>query len=141
LAVEIISDPPGAEVLMNGVSKGRTPARITDIQPGSYEIELRKEGYASYHKSARFSANSEYTIRVSLGSGAAKGFIAIASQPPGAKIKINGEDSGRTPATVGLTSGHYTVAVEQEGYPTQERTVDLKDGETHQLNFRFGSGR
>ena len=120
---------------MNGVSKGRTPARITDIQPGSYEIELRKEGYASYHKSARFSANSEYTIRVSLGSGAAKGFIAITSQPPGAEIKINGEDSGRTPATVGLTSGRYTVAVEQEGYPTQERTVDLKDGETHQLNF------
>jgi len=73
-----------------------------------------------------------------LGSGAAKGFIAITSQPPGAKIKINGEDSGRAPATVGLTSGHYTVAVEQEGYPTQERTVDLKDGETHQLNFRFG---
>ena len=78
---------------------------------------------------------------MSLGSGAAKGFIAITSQPPGAEIKINGEDSGSTPATVGLTSGHYTVAVEQEGYPTQERTVDLKDGETHQLNFRFGSGQ
>jgi len=141
LAVEIISEPAGAEVLMNGVSKGLTPARVTDIQPGSYEIEIRKDGYASYHKSAQFSANSEYVIRVTLGTGAAKGFIAIGSQPPGAQIRINGEDSGRTPATVGLTAGRYTVSVEQEGYPAQERTIDLKDGETHQLNFRFGTSQ
>jgi tRNA A-37 threonylcarbamoyl transferase component Bud32 len=141
LVVEIVSDPPGAEVLMNGVSKGQTPARITDIEPGSYDVEVRKEGYASFKKTARFSANSEYSIRMTLGSGAAKGFIAVTSQPPGAKIRINGADSGRTPATFGLTSGRYTIAVEQEGYATQERTVDLKDGETHQLSFRFGSGQ
>jgi len=141
LVVEIVSDPPGAEVLMNGVSKGVTPARITDIEPGSYEIEVRKDGYASYRKSARFSGNSEYSIRMTLGSGAAKGFIVISSQPPGARIRINGADSGRTPATIGLSSGKYTVTVEQEGFPVQERTIDLKDGATHQLNFRFGSGQ
>jgi hypothetical protein len=33
------------------------------------------------------------------------------------------------------------VAVEQEGYPAQERTVDVKDGETQQMNFRFGTGQ
>jgi len=138
--IEIISEPAGAEVLVNGISKGKTPARITDLQPGTYEIEVRKEGYSSYHKTARFEANSEYTIRVTLGSAglsAQRGYVIVESDPPGASIKINGEDSGQTPATIGLSSGHYVVSVEVRSYPPQQQTIDVKAGETHRLRFMF----
>lgn len=42
----IESDPPEAEVLIEGRNYGRTPIRI-DLKPGKYDVSLIKEGYGS----------------------------------------------------------------------------------------------
>ena len=45
------SDPPGALVYLNGKEAGRTPMRKTFLWYGTYDVQLRKEGYVT--KSAR----------------------------------------------------------------------------------------
>jgi len=142
--IQVISEPPGADVFVNGVNKGKTPARITDLQPGTYDIELRKEGYSPYRKTARLDLNSEYTIRVTLGSAglsSQRGYVVVDSTPSGAPIKVNGDPSGQTPATIGLTAGHYVISVESPPYAPQQQTIDVKAGETHRLRFMFDVGR
>ncbi|MEP7199566.1 MAG: PEGA domain-containing protein [Chloroflexota bacterium] len=41
----ITSTPPGADVLLDGESKGLTPLTIRELEPGEYEVVLRKGGY------------------------------------------------------------------------------------------------
>ena len=44
-----------------------------------------------------------------------------------------------TPLTLsGLSSGHYEVTGEFEGFPRQTLGVDLKDGELQEVRFTFG---
>jgi Tol biopolymer transport system component len=41
----ITSTPDGSEVLLNGGSRGRTPLTVRELDPGEYEVVLRKVGY------------------------------------------------------------------------------------------------
>jgi len=43
--MSINSEPPGALVYLNGQEVGRTPMRTDFLWYGTYDIELRKEGY------------------------------------------------------------------------------------------------
>ena len=43
--LRVQSEPPGALVYLNGEEAGRTPMRKTFIWYGTYDVELRKEGY------------------------------------------------------------------------------------------------
>jgi hypothetical protein len=43
--IQIESDPPGALVTLNGNEVGRTPMRKTFVWYGTYDVQLRKEGY------------------------------------------------------------------------------------------------
>src|SRR5438552_12958785 len=44
-ALFITSTPPGAEVFVNGAPKGFTPLTVRELEPGDYEVVLRKDGF------------------------------------------------------------------------------------------------
>jgi hypothetical protein len=44
----IDSDPPGANVLVDGKSLAQTPARLIDLPPGEHKIRLEREGYGPW---------------------------------------------------------------------------------------------
>lgn len=41
----ITSSPDGSEVLLNGGTRGRTPLTVRELDPGEYEVVLRKDGF------------------------------------------------------------------------------------------------
>lgn len=49
LALPIVSDPPGAEVIIGGVIEGLTPLTV-DLRAGIHEIELVKVGFAPWKR-------------------------------------------------------------------------------------------
>jgi hypothetical protein len=51
--LQIQSDPPGALVHLNGEEAGRTPMRKNFIWYGTYDVQLRKEGYVAKNEQAR----------------------------------------------------------------------------------------
>ena len=51
--LQIDSDPPGALVYLNGDEVGRTPMRKDFLWYGTYDVELRKEGYQTLVKPAQ----------------------------------------------------------------------------------------
>lgn len=48
--LEITSDPPGALVYLNGQETGRTPLQTELKWYGWYDVQIRKEGYATLSK-------------------------------------------------------------------------------------------
>jgi len=115
---------------------GRTPLRIADLDAGSYDFEVSKDGYTAYRKTTKLEESSDYTMRVTLPPTVNS--LRVLSTPRGVTVSLNGEVKGRTPITVGsLPTGHYEVSGELEGYPTQTLSVDLKNGELREIRFTF----
>jgi len=61
--VDIASDPPDADVLIDGIVQGKTPLRVPALAAGNVLLEIRKIGYAPYYKAYASSAdrNTRYT--------------------------------------------------------------------------------
>ena len=51
----IISTPPGARVLVNGIGRGPTPARVRFLPPGSYTVRFLLPGYSGAIRNAEIS--------------------------------------------------------------------------------------
>lgn len=47
------SEPPGALVYLNGEEAGRTPMRKSFLWYGTYDVQLRKEGYVTRSEEAK----------------------------------------------------------------------------------------
>jgi serine/threonine-protein kinase len=57
------------------------------------------------------------------------GALRIESEPPGARVSVNGQAKGETPLQLSeLPLGSYQVRVEQKGYDPQTRDVRLEAG-------------
>jgi hypothetical protein len=62
----VTSEPAGAEVLINGVSHGRTPLRIPGLAAGSRVVRLELPGYERWSWAVRVVANRQTPLVVKL---------------------------------------------------------------------------
>jgi len=60
----IISTPPGARILVNGIGRGPTPARVRFLPPGSYTVRFLLPGYSAAIRNAEISPK-RLRVRVS----------------------------------------------------------------------------
>ena len=51
--LQVESQPPGALVYLNGEEAGRTPMRKTFLWYGTYDVQVRKEGYVPRSEKTR----------------------------------------------------------------------------------------
>ncbi len=63
------------------------------------------------------------------------GTLSISSTPPGAEISIDGQDQGKTTASVisGIPSGSHTLTLTLTGYQTYSTTFSIIGGQTTTL--------
>jgi len=63
--IEILTDPDGASVALNGEPRGDSPQRIA-VSPGAYEVRLAKEGYESVVVEVTAEASRKVTVSRAL---------------------------------------------------------------------------
>ena len=44
-SIKIVSDPAGAEVVVDGVSRGQAPVVVKDLPRGRHSVEVRRDGF------------------------------------------------------------------------------------------------
>jgi len=66
--LRVKSEPPMAEIFLNGESKGQTPTIIIDLPTGDYEIRLQKSGYDIQLGMVRVEHNQQTEYSMILGS-------------------------------------------------------------------------
>ena len=134
--VIINSEPEGADVYI-GIDDnslecvGQTPFQ-KKYQYGRYSFSLRKN---MYHSMQSFFDLNESRIQTTIALEPAFGKIHITSNPPGARVTIDGM-SGEytTPCTTSeLASGEYKVRLFLDKYSPSTRTVTIADGQTAEL--------
>jgi len=133
----ISSQPPGADVFINGAKQsGQTPVTLP-LAPGQYNLVLRLQGYEPYVGGIQVKDNIQTQLNVPLNEKSA-GRVAWAqvnTTPKGAEIIVDGTSTGQfTPARVQVPSGLHTVTLRLNGFQLAKRTVQVSEGGTVTIN-------
>lgn len=129
--INVISDPTGASIILDGKTTGQvTPATIEKIELNlEHKITLSKPAYEDFEETFNLQSAKPQKISATLKPVQIEtGIFLVKSSPDGAKIYLNGKDSGKTtPASIPnlkLNEG-YTIKLTKEGYKDWEKNVNL----------------
>jgi PEGA domain len=127
LAVQ--TNPPGVAVFVDGEAHGNTPARVS-LKAGSHILELRGRGVPRVIP-VSITAGAEASQYLELPETPSVGSLLVQSDPPGARVTIDGVDRGPAPASVaGLTPGEHDVVVQGDGGTPVRQKVSIQAGVT-----------
>ncbi len=97
---ELITEPAGADITVDGVVKAQTPA-VVRIEEGTRDLVLKAAGFKAYQR--ELSVVAQETIAVPpIELIPADGVIDVASKPEGAAVILNNEFKGITPLTLAV---------------------------------------
>ncbi|MDI6718625.1 MAG: PEGA domain-containing protein [Methanomicrobiales archaeon] len=138
-SLRVESEPAGADIFIDGYATGySTPYRIENISEGPHRVMLSKPGYTAAEKSIRLGWTpgepANQTIRLRL-EEYVWGFLTVDSTPAGAKIYIDGRDSGeKTPHTFpAMPIGSYDVKVVGETASRTRERVTVVPGQNTRI--------
>jgi hypothetical protein len=131
--IYISTQPPGADVFINGAKQsGQTPVTLP-LAPGQYNLVLRMAGYVPYAGGIQVKDNIQTQLNVALNekSASSVAWAQVNSIPRGAEIIVDGASTGQfTPARVQIPTGVHTVTLRLNGYQQAKRTFEASEGGT-----------
>ena len=133
----ISTQPPGADVFINGAKQaGQTPVTLP-LAAGQYNLVLRLQGHQPYAGPIQVKDNIQTQLHVPLTEKPA-GRIAWAqvnSNPKGAEIIVDGTSSGQfTPTRLQVPAGMHTITLRLNGFQVAKRTFQVNEGSTVQID-------
>jgi len=130
--LRIISQPPGAQVTVAGKPRGAAPLELADLAPGEYQVTALLEGYRPAERTVLVKARETTTVDFVLARKV--GSINVKTVPAGAKITLDGENRGTSPALLeNIPAGEHVLRLEVENLRPWEGKVTVTDGETTQV--------
>ncbi|MFW5878619.1 MAG: protein kinase domain-containing protein, partial [Myxococcota bacterium] len=133
--IVVSSSPSGAEVFIDGTSRGRTPLTLAGMPiDETLRVRVQAEGYAPWlteillDKPGR---TRRLSARLERGVNAPPAILEIRTEPAGARVLVDDAAvPGLTPVTleVGPARVGKEVRIEKSGFETQTRTLDLEPG-------------
>ncbi len=126
--VSITSNVVNASVWVDGELKGKTPTTVK-LNYGSHDIRVSFAGYGEYNETIQVNQpQMKVDALIKKGSTtntASSGLLQVKSNVVNARVYIDNELKGKTPATVKLQYGTYDVRVSEDGFGDYSETVNL----------------
>jgi PEGA domain len=158
-SITVTSSPAGANIYIDNVYKGLSPATFGEIPNGNHVVLVRLDGYQDLSKSVTVTADNQ-TLNAALsqqsaaptttsspgqtavtGTGSpipvastqAQGYgsLAITTSPPGALVYVDGAMMGVTPTIIPmLKEGSHSVTLVMDGYQDLKTSITVNAGTT-----------
>ena len=127
-ALECVTEPAGAEVIVNGIARGTTPVTVENVAKGDATVSFRMKGYRSETRQVVVSPDGRKQI-VSVKLFGLPATLRVVSSPEGARVFVDGNYQGKTPTSAPqLVAGEHKIKVELDGHAAQERSVWVENG-------------
>jgi tetratricopeptide (TPR) repeat protein len=94
--LEIISDPPNAEVYLDAKLQGKTPLKLDNIAAGKHRLRFHLEQFDDVVQSVEVISKKTVAVQCKLG-----GVLSVTSLPPGAEVYLGQTHLGKTPVVTG----------------------------------------
>ena len=160
--VVLSCEPAGARLTCDGCPSAQLGQlegeRRLELPAGSYRFGVRKEGYVDHIEPVRVRSGETRVIRIGLRpvpQGPAPspsprpptpvstlgiesqhlGNLNVVSNPPGASVFVEEEDSGRTPLKLRLPPGLYRVRLELGGHEPASADIRVTIDEEARLDW------
>ncbi len=128
-SIRVVSSTPGAEVFVDGESKGPANSELGGIRPGQHIVEVRAQGFQPMSIEVTVAANEQRIAKVDLQPGVqvqAAARLRIVTPVPDAEVFIDGASVGRAPIDrPDLAPGKHFVVVRKAGFAEWKREVTL----------------
>lgn len=128
----VTSRPDGAIVKVDGKDVGRTPVTVR-LPSGPHVLEVQVGKAEPRVIPLTITAGVQTSQYIEMQGVIATGSLEIRSNPTGARVTIDGQPRGTTPATIpNLPAGTHTVVLELGGRKVSQ-AVKIDPGSTAQL--------
>jgi hypothetical protein len=125
------SNPAGVQIFVDGLNRGMTPARLS-VPAGAHILELRGRGVPRVIP-VQVAAGGQVSQYLEFADTPTTGLLTVQSQPPGAKVIVDGIERGVAPVTVpDLTPGEHEVILQSDA-GTVRHVVNVLAGTTASL--------
>ena len=129
-AVSISSVPDGAKVLVDGRQRGMTPLRLR-LPHGKHRIEVTRKSppHHAFREDLVVTASREHNVNARLEPKV--GSALLISNPPGARLDVDGKTVGTTPKKIrALFVGAHKYTMNKNGTTTRSGTFSVREGAT-----------
>lgn len=152
IALVVNSNPDGARITLDDATNPDwvTPYTIADVQLGTHRVSVSLEGYNASAQMVKVRAGRmrplNFTLQPLKGAittppkpkpvvtpAGGSGTLAIATNPAGAAISIDGKPVGQSPVSESVSAGSHVYRAELSGYRPCERSVLVEDGGLYTL--------
>ena len=134
----IHTEPSGAEVEIEGVSRGTTPLLLTDLTPGKHRVKLTVQGFQPKEVELNAPDRTPVKLSVSLNSDSAR--LVINSRPTSAEVILNGIAKGTTPVTLDrIPAGNVTLEIKAPGCTPYKQILTLAAGQSETITAVLGA--
>lgn len=124
--LRVETEPEGAEVFVDGESRGFTPIEIDGLTIGEHEILIKKTGFRSIERKVNVTE-----VGVSISETLEEGFgdVIIISKPKRADVIFDGEEKGETPISINnVPLGKHWVTLRKLGYEEFTKAINVDVG-------------
>jgi hypothetical protein len=158
-SISVTSSPSGADIYIDNVYKGISPATFTGVPNGNHVVLIRSDGYQDLTKNVTVTGENQ-TLYGTLGQQSASsiptsspgqtpdtgtgspaqttavqargyGSLSITTSPYGALVYVDGTMVGVTPTTIPmLTAGPHSITLVMDGYQDLKTTITINAGTT-----------
>jgi PEGA domain-containing protein len=130
------SQPAGADVLIDGQQRGKTPATFS-IDPGAHTLAVRAAGTqrtAQLTLAAGAQAAQHFDLTPTA-AAIAPGRLSIVTDPPGLRVAVDGRARGVSPLVIDdLAAAEHTITVTSDA-GVARRTIAVTNGVTTEVVF------
>ena len=135
-SIQLTSEPVGADVTLNGVSRGKTPCALDRVPSGSTTLELALKGFEPYSQNLKLTAGEHEEITAVLKPIPSD--LELVSIPAGARIYVGNQFRGTAPVKLkAIQPGTYRIRAEMDAYDVMPRNVTIGRAQNIVEEFRL----
>ncbi len=129
----IVTNPSGAQIQINDSVYGLSPVLITDLDTGTFEIDMGKSGHYRRRVRVRIDTYGQRNLNFELQRPAT---LKVVSSPPGAEVFIDKDRGGTTPFFINqLRPAEYQLRCTLEGYEPAHKQIEVLSGASDTVFF------
>ena len=132
--LSIVSNPVGAEVFIDGQSRGKTPFELDEFPSGKYFLRVSYALYETIEK--EIFIEDGQTNYENLRLEARSGTLTLTGNPKGASIIVNDERIGTIPVNdYRLAEGMIEIKIEADNFHSRTEYLNIKRDQSYPLNI------
>ena len=137
-ALSVLSEPSGAEILLDGKPPQTPPNTFTHVPFGSHEVTATLDDFEPIKQEIQVHRGMPREIRLQLKASQEIAVLSVVSEPAGAEVLLDGKPPQAPPSTfTHVPFGSHQIAATLEGYGTVHQEIEVRRGMAPEVHLQL----